>query len=181
MMPPGHIALTWVISSLWPKKKLDYRGLAICAMLPDFLDKPMAWFIFTEAKTSQFISHALIPHTLLLIITLFKYPRALPYVLAFNGHLIADRMWKHTQGFWWPLYGWTTFWEHRSLNSPEKMMVFYLEILRYPKVWVVELIAIVFLVWFIMKHRLYEPKYLAQFIKTGQVCASSQARPKEKN
>ncbi len=51
MMPPGHIATTWGVAALTQQHNpqlacLDYRLLAICALLPDLIDKPLAILIF---------------------------------------------------------------------------------------------------------------------------------------
>ena len=170
MMPPGHIALTWAAASRLPHKRLDYRWLALSALLPDVIDKPLALWVFTKSHSSQNVTHALLPNLILLVVTLAKWPRALPYVLAFNVHLLADRMWHHTETFWWPLFGWQTFWEFRFMNSPQAMVNVYLDIIRrYPRVWIVELIAILFLAWFGWRHKLYSWRNLGRFLKTGRL------------
>ncbi len=58
MMPPGHVATIWGVATLLKENNpklanLDYRLLAICALLPDFIDKSLAILVFTEAHTSQ--------------------------------------------------------------------------------------------------------------------------------
>ena len=175
MMPPGHVAVTWGVASVIqthnPKfARLDFRLLAFCALLPDFIDKPLAILVFTRAETSQLIAHSLLFNTLLLLGALLYWRRALPYVLAFNAHLVLDRMWHHTESFWWPLFGWSVFWQFKPMNTPETMFTVYIDIItRYPQVWVIELVALVILAWFVVRHRLYRRPYLKQFALTGQV------------
>lgn len=169
MLPPGHVAVTWATAQLWPEKNLDYRWLALAAMVPDIIDKPLALWVFTESQSTQNIAHALIPNLCLLVIALLWLPRSLPYILACNGHILADHMWNHTETFWWPLFGWSTFWQFRFMNSPEAMLTVYLEIIqRYPHVWVVELIAVGFLGWLSLKYTLYKKDHLIYFLRTGR-------------
>jgi len=170
MMPPGHIAITWAAAKLLTKQSLDYRRLAFSAMLPDLVDKPLALWVFTQSHSSQNLTHALLPNLLLLGIAVWKWPRALPYVLAFNGHLLADRMWRKTETFWWPLFGGQTFSSYRFMNTPQAMTQVYLDILRrYPHVWAIELLAGLYLGWFIKKHRLANRANLLAFLQTGQL------------
>lgn len=184
MMPPGHIALTWGVSTMLQKDarspmRLDYRLLAVCSLAPDLIDKPLALFVFTDAQTSQLIAHSLIPNLMFLILALLFYHKALPYVLALNLHLIADRMWNHTESFWWPLFGWDVFWQFRPMNTPDVMLTVYLEIItRYPQVWVIEIIALLYLAWFGYRYRLYRLDMLKQFILTGQVSGARRTGPR---
>ncbi len=170
MMPPGHVALTWAAADLWPENKLDYRLLAFCALLPDIIDKPLALLIFTQSHSSQNIAHALLPNLALFTVALVFLPKWLPYILAINVHLIADRMWNHTETFWWPLFGWNVFWQFKDMNTPEAMANVYLDMVqRYPQVWVIELLALFFLTWFGVKHRLYLWSTMKRFLLTGRV------------
>ncbi|GAB4451388.1 MAG: hypothetical protein Kow0031_33960 [Anaerolineae bacterium] len=182
-MPPGHVAITWGMASLMQKNNekltgLDYRLLAFCALAPDIIDKPLALLVFTEAHTSQLIAHALLPHVLLLMAALLWWRPALPYVLAFNGHLLADRMWNHTESFWWPLFGWDAFWQFQFMNTPEAMVSVYWDIVtRYPQVWLVELLALWFLLLFGFRYGLYRRRRLAAFLRTGRVNEPLAATP----
>ena len=175
MMPPGHIAATWGVASLIQQNnarltRLDYRLLAASALLPDIIDKPLAILIFTEAHTSQLIAHSLLPNVVGLVLALLFWRKALPYVLAFNAHLVADRMWNHTESFWWPLFGWNVFWEFKPMNTPATMLNVYLDIVtRYPQVWVVEVLAGFVLLWFVYRYRLYRWPVLKTFIFTGHI------------
>jgi len=174
MMPPGHVAITWAVADRFAghfsKAGLDYRWLAISALLPDLIDKPLALWVFTRSHSSQNVAHALIPNLLLMGLACLRWRSGWPYVLAFNAHLLADRMWRHTETFWWPLYGWQTFWTFKFMNSPEAMVRVYLDIIRrYPRVWIVELMALGFLIWFGRKHQLFAWRNLVSFLKTGHL------------
>lgn len=173
MMPPGHVAVAWGTAELLQQNnprlaRLDYRLLALAALGPDIIDKPLAMLVFTASHTSQLVFHSLLVHAGLLLLALLVWRRALPTVLAFNSHLIADRMWNHTETFWWPLFGWDTFWAFKFMNSPEAMAAVYWDIItRYPQVWVVELLALSYLFWFAACHRLYRRQNVRQLLLTG--------------
>lgn len=177
MMPPGHVATTWAVALALQKNnpdlaRLDYRLLAVAAMLPDVIDKPLAVSVFTEAQTSQLVAHSVFVHALLLVGALLFYRKSLPYVLACSGHLILDRMWRHSETFWWPLFGWTVFWKFKSMNTPGSMVSVYLDIItRYPRVWVIEIISIMIIIWFTIRHRLYRWSMFKTFISSGTLCS----------
>jgi hypothetical protein len=181
MMPPGHVAVTWGVASLLQRNnpglaRLDYRLLGLCALAPDLIDKPLAILVFTGAHTSQLITHSLLFNVVLLALALLWWRRALPYVLAFSSHLVADRMWHHTESFWWPLFGWNNFWEYKVMNTAGAMLSVYWDIVtRYPQVWAVEAIAIGFFVWFAAANKLYLWPVLAKFILTGRLESSREA------
>ena len=180
MMPPGHVAATWGVAAVAqqhnPKlARLDYRLLAVCALLPDIIDKPLAILVFTDAPTSQLIAHSLLFNLMLLIAALLFWRAAVPYVLALNAHLLADRMWNHTETFWWPIFGWRTFWEYKPMNTAGEMFNVYVDIIvRYPQVWVVELIALVIFVWFGLRCRLYQWPRMKVFLWTGRAWFDTQ-------
>jgi hypothetical protein len=177
MMPPGHIAATWGVAAVAQQHnaklaRLDYRLLAVCALLPDIIDKPLAILVFTDAPTSQLIAHSLLFNLVLLIGVLFLWRATVLYVLAFNAHLLADRMWNHTESFWWPIFGWRTFWAYKSMNTAEEMFNMYVDIIvRYPQVWVVEFVALAILAWFGVRYRLYQWPRMRAFLWTGRVWA----------
>lgn len=183
-MPPGHIAATWGVAAILQQHnprlaRLDFRLLAVSALAADLIDKPLALTLFTEAHTSQLMAHSLLPNLALLLLSLLFWPRALPYVLAFTCHLAADRMWHHPESFWWPLYGWDQFWIYKPMNTPGEMVNVYLDIIyRYPQVWVVELVALLTLLWLVYRAKLYRWARLIQFILSGQLAIGQANGPR---
>jgi hypothetical protein len=56
MMPPGHVTVTWGVAAVAqqynPKlARLDHRLLALCAFLPDLIDKPPAILVLPVPAT----------------------------------------------------------------------------------------------------------------------------------
>ena len=56
------------------------------------------------------------------------------------------------------------------MNTPEEMVNVYLDIItRYPQVWVIELLALLFFVWFGLRFKLYLWERLKYFVWTGRI------------
>jgi len=187
MMPPGHVAATWGIAAVLQQNhprlaRLDFRLLALTALVADLIDKPLALSVYTEAQTSQLIAHSLLPNLALLLLSLLFWRRALPYVLAFIFHLSADRMWNHPESFWWPLYGWDVFWIYKPMSTPGAMVNVYLDMIyRYPQVWVTELIALLILGWVAYRSHLYRWPRLRRFFLSGHLTFHRPDRPHTAN
>jgi len=90
----------------------DYRLVALGALLPDMIDKPLAWWFLADRLEDDH----LVAHTLL-----FAYALAIPALyLAWRGerrlisvsagmivHRLCDPMWRETDTLLWPFNGWT--------------------------------------------------------------------------
>ncbi|NPE30827.1 metal-dependent hydrolase [Methanococcoides sp. SA1] len=116
----GHLGLTLaiflIISLLIPpiRKRIDYRFVAIGALLPDLIDKLIGRLFFEEI----FANGRIFAHTFLFVIALFllgvfiyrqqRENGSGMIVLSFASlmHLLQDRMWTVPQTFLWPALGW---------------------------------------------------------------------------
>ncbi len=177
MLPVGHIAYTWAAFGLLQQRtsafeKADYRLLAVAALLPDLIDKPLSLLVFTEARTSQGLAHTLLGHLLLLATVALLWRGGLAYALACNGHLLADQMWKHPHTLFFPLLGWQ-FESWRFMGSPGAMLSAYADIIFRPEVVVLEVIGLGLLVWLVMRHRLYTGGHLKRFLLSGRLPEAS--------
>ena len=90
---------------------VDPRYLAIGALLPDLIDKPIGRVIFASTLANgRIIGHTLL-FTLLLALTgvyLYekrKYSRGLAVASGSFFHLLEDHMWTWPSTFFWPLLG----------------------------------------------------------------------------
>lgn len=94
------------------QEKLDYRLLAVGALLPDIIDKPLGlWLLGDEISNGRIFGHTLLFIMLLAAAGTWLYTRRRSLgmlVLAFGAlsHLILDQMWLSTQTLFWPLFGW---------------------------------------------------------------------------
>jgi hypothetical protein len=180
MLPLAHVELTWAAanslqrtrrSCRWPY--LDYRLLALVALAPDLLDKPLAIFVFRQSGAALLFGHTLLLHVAVWIVVAAarRVRRWLPYLLALSGHLIADRMWGFGDTLLWPLRG-TRFHQWKHVGSPAAFVRAYLGIvLEEPKLLWFELAGLVALVWLIVDRRLYRKDALSRFLRTGRVGA----------
>ena len=89
MLPTGHIEWTWAGLNLIQRRTglfedADYRIVALAVMMPDLIDKPLAWFVFPDANAALFFGHTLLLHGLVwgFAAATGRWRRWLPYLLA---------------------------------------------------------------------------------------------------
>jgi membrane-bound metal-dependent hydrolase YbcI (DUF457 family) len=120
---------------------LDPRYLAIGALLPDLIDKPIGEVIFASTFYSgRIIGHTLLFSLLLFLAGLFMYERkrdirALSLTAGSFLHLFEDQMGSDPQTFLWPLFGWSFPRDSRDYIGVEHIMEmfaasFHLEFLQ---------------------------------------------------
>ena len=173
MLPAGHIEYTWGALNLLQRKArlfegADYRVAALAALLPDLVDKPLSLLIFTDSKTSQGLAHTLLVHLLVSLIVLIWWRKGFVYALAFNGHLLADRIWLYPRTLFFPFLGWQ-FEPWRFMGSPEAMLDAYTEIVTYPLIIILESIGLVILSWLVVTCHLYRWENLMAFLASGRL------------
>lgn len=173
MLPPSHVAYTAAVCDLLSKKipelkDLDYRLLALAAMGPDILDKPLALlYFYRKYKAAVLFAHTLLVHLVVLGYTLWKQPRGWPYLLAFNGHALLDRLWFFPNTWYWPFLGWRfTVWHN---NQAELGNAYWHAFTRRLDLLVWEAGGLLAAAWFIRRHRLYNLKRLRRMLRTGKV------------
>lgn len=175
MMPLGHIisALGTVQLGrrIFPNlNSVDWRVVALAPLVPDMIDKPLAIFISSMAFSpvdSRLVAHTFLPSILLLAIGFFFRRDWLPYSLAFNTHLITDRMWENPSTLFWPIYGWTTFFNHRFFQAREN--VGYGHMIEHLLILLVELGALAALTWLVQRNQLWRWRNLKHFFGTGHL------------
>ena len=91
---------------------VDYRFLALGAILPDLIDKPLAWLILPDLlEATRSIGHGLILSTVLLAAGYISNRRKrgnliLSLAMGCLSHLVLDGMWGEPQTLLWPAFGW---------------------------------------------------------------------------
>ncbi len=178
MLPAGHIEYTWGALNLLQRKAglfedADYRIAALAALLPDLIDKPLSLLIFTDSKTSQGLAHTLLVHLLVSLIVFVWWRKGFVYALAFNGHLLADRIWLYPRTLFFPFLGWQ-FEPWRFMGSPEAMLDAYAEIVTYPLIITLESIGLVILAWLVVTYHLYRWENLMTFLVSGRLLQTGQ-------
>jgi len=105
LLPPSHIAYTWLALSLAQEylavaPETDYRLIALAAVGPDLVDKPLAWaYFYKRYKAAVLFAHTLLAQLGVLWWTAGRFPRMWVYTIAFLGHVVLDRIWyfPHTE------------------------------------------------------------------------------------
>jgi len=115
----GHLGITlgifFGLGIFIPRLRtiIDPRYLAIGAILPDLIDKPVGEIILASTFSSgRIIGHTLLFSLLLFLIGLYMYEsrrdiRGLSLTAGSFLHLFEDQMGTDPQTFLWPLFGWS--------------------------------------------------------------------------
>lgn len=175
MLPPAHVEFTWAALNLLQRQAglfedADYRLIALAAVLPDLIDKPLATFVLTDADAALLYGHTALLHggVWLAAAAMGQLPRGLPYLLAFSGHLLADRMWSFRQTLLWPLRG-RRFHQWKHVGSPEAILRAYAKVIRdEPLLLTFEAIGALLLAWFILDRSLWQRENLAGLLRDGR-------------
>jgi len=173
MLPTGHVAFTWGALNALQRagvidEEVDYRAVALSAITPDVIDKPLAVFIFPKSNAALLFSHTLVAQLLVWAVTVMAGKKWMPYALAFSGHLLLDRMWGFAQTLLWPFRGWR-FHQWRHVGSPDAFVSAYKEILRKePKLTIFELAGLLLMAWLMIDRKLYHWDRLRHFVATGR-------------
>ena len=113
----GHIGITlgifFGLATLATRLRIiiDPMFLAIGALIPDLIDKPLGRVIFASTFDSgRIIGHTLFFSLILFIIGLYLYDkrtniRVLSLATGSFFHLIEDEMWKSPRTLFWPIFG----------------------------------------------------------------------------
>lgn len=175
MLPPSHVAYTLAALSEVQKRtgafpNADYRLVALAAMGPDLIDKPLAWaYYYRKYKAAVLFAHTLLAHLAVFGWGL-QVPQVRVYTLAFNGHALADRLWLFKDTWYWPLRGWRFHvWQKRGSEQADIKWAYWYAFTRRPELWGYELGGAVALVWFIISNRLWQMHRLRHLLVTGRL------------
>ncbi len=92
---------------------MDLRLLALGAVLPDLIDKPIGWILLSDQfDTGRLYAHALLFPVVLLALVMLATNRGTARRRAWLGfpigallHLFLDLQFTEPEGFWWPFLG----------------------------------------------------------------------------
>jgi hypothetical protein len=176
VLPPSHVAYTWLTLSLAQEQlgvapEADYRLVALAALGPDLIDKPLAWaYFYKKYKSAVLFAHTLIANLAVVWAVGWFWPRLWIYGLAYLGHALLDRLWYFPNTLYWPLRGWRFHvWGKRGSEQKEIASAYWVAFTRRSELWGWELGGLLALAWFVLRHRLYEWPRLRRFLLTGKV------------
>ena len=114
----GHIGITLgiafvlfqlVLPKAGIKLKISYLFIALGAILPDLMDKPIGWILLNESVANgRIFGHTLLFVLVLVMIGLFfKKHQTGIFCVAFGVfmHLLEDQMWEKPATLLYPLFG----------------------------------------------------------------------------
>ena len=114
----GSIFGVW---NVFQSPGLDFRLIALGAMLPTLLDLPFG---------EQAYAHTMLAATIALVVTMLattgrgrrlRRRRALSLAIGWYGGLVLTAAWAHKEVFWWPAFG--TAFPHVALLAPWPIVV----------------------------------------------------------
>ena len=176
MLPPAHIAYTVAALDEIQRRTgkfedADYRLVALAAVAPDLIDKPLAWaYFYPRYRSAVLFAHTLIVHVALAALTLWRAPQRLVYALAFNGHALADRLWFFHDTWYWPFRGWRFHvWRKRGSEQLDIKLAYWYAFTRRPELWRWEFGGFLAFLLFVLRNRLWEWPRLRHLIATGRL------------
>jgi hypothetical protein len=197
MLLTAHVGYTvgaaWLtqrrLSSRW---LLDYRLLALMAILPDVVDRFLYICVLPGAESGRLVAHTIL-FNLVLIVILACLRRGLwLYGVAALGHLALDVQGLAPHHALWPLLGAdlgyigitgdglgasAPLFDRIWLRAHEALTP-YGQISRQALLW--ELGGLLVLVAFAIGHDLYRPKTFLRFLKTGKIAMRAHTTVRER-
>ncbi len=164
MLPLGHIGITiGVVHAV--NRKVDLRKVAVLAIAPDLLDKPLG-LLFPKIffNHTHIFGHSLL-FSIAILIGFFYFRKQLvfPFLLwaSYFGHMALDRIWKFTpHTFLWPFLGQVPPEQFTALERWKIGLFNSYNLIGE----LIGLSVIIFLAWY---YKLYTLKNFKTFIKSG--------------
>ncbi|HRW10752.1 MAG TPA: hypothetical protein P5121_36875 [Caldilineaceae bacterium] len=179
MLPPSHVAYTWLALSVAQEQldvahDVDYRVVALAAMGPDLIDKPLAWaYFYKRYKSAVLFAHTLLANLGVLWIMQRTYRQQWPYGAAFLGHALLDRLWYFPNTFYWPLRGWRFHvWGKRGSEQADIGRAYWITFTRRPELWGWEVGGLLAFAFFVWRHKLFRRAELRHFLLTGRLLSA---------
>ncbi len=176
MLPPSHITYTLATYDLLRRRfdtlpDVDYRLLAVAATGPDLIDKPLAaLYFYRRYKAAVLFAHTLLVHLTVFAVAIWRRPAGWPYLMAFNGHALLDRLWLFHDTWYWPFRGWRFHVWRKSGSEQEHIgLAYWYAFTRRPELWLWEAGGILAGLWLVWRYRLYRLDRLWFLLRTGRL------------
>ena len=142
---------------------VDLRLVLVGSLLPDIIDKPLGWLLFSQGRA---ICHTLLFLILICLAGVWLYRsrgKLWLLVLTFGtlAHLLLDQMWRHPKTLLWPFYGLA----FEKLDIGEVLEDMIHGLWTDPSVFVPEAIGAGVLMWFVFV--LVRRRKIHAFVKEG--------------
>jgi membrane-bound metal-dependent hydrolase YbcI (DUF457 family) len=154
--------------------KVDLRFLALGAILPDLIDKPLGTMLFPALfeGNGQVIGHTLLFSLALMSLVLVTTRRGrlrrrwMALAVGSLTHLLLDAMWTAQATFFWPAFGWEF-----PPGIPEYWSGFLARLFTNPWRILQEVIGLGYLIYLYRKARLGDPERRSELFRSGRVAA----------
>jgi hypothetical protein len=170
----GHIGLTIGLFSILViifKKvdylpELDFRIIAVFAVLPDIFDKVIGHLLLSETlNNGRLFSHTLVFLALFIIIfALIVGSHWWIYSLPIITHQLFDTLWFDPHTWLWPMYGWS--FEFKDVEIWEHWLT---ALLHNPYIIITEICGVIVLILVIIRFKLYKKKNFTRLLSTGRL------------
>ena len=145
----AHLGLTLAAGGL--ARRADLACLALGAMLPDIIDKPLGLVVFGTPAMGRTVAHTFL---FLLIITLLAIHFHDLRIWSISGgvlaHLVLDFIWRSPVILFWPLFGNFPVTTGTGTFGYLQQLLFEL---RDPAVLVPEVLGLAYLIYFAFEHK----------------------------
>ncbi|MCB0214776.1 MAG: hypothetical protein KDJ52_35885, partial [Anaerolineae bacterium] len=93
-----------------------------------------------------------------------------PYLIAFNGHALLDRLWLFYDTWYWPFRGWRFHvWQKTGSEQQDIKLAYWYAFTRRPELWGWEVGGLLAGLWFVVHNRLYRLDRLGYLLRTGRI------------
>lgn len=165
MLVLGHIGITlgifYFLSHLSSKNSfwVHVPWIAIGALIPDFIDKPLGRIILAETIGSgRIFAHTLLFGLLLGLAGYYLYSQGKPELLIIAGasfcHLLEDQIWNSPEVFFWPFLGWKFSKDTISGSFIEYLMIIFTRAFypEFTEVLISEIVGLLIIILLIGKY-----------------------------
>lgn len=142
----------------WNIASIDIRILIVGAMLPDIIDKPLAFIGLTAGRG---YAHTFVFFAVTRILGLYYAKEELPYGVA--SHLVLDGMWHNPAVMLWPVGGKTV------LSTHYDVAYYWNQLIESTYIQVTEVIGAVILLEIFIRYSLYRKEHILGLLKKGRI------------
>ena len=156
---------------------MDLRYLALGAILPDLIDTPIAFVMWSSWQAPRLTTHSLLFGSTAMVMVLLatrRGSRRKRWMLVAVGvlmHLGLDAMWADPHTLWWPFLGWEF-----TRSSMATFGTYAASVLSDPWMWGGEVVGLVYLAFLWRSSGLDDPAARARLLSSGVVSAPIEGR-----
>lgn len=148
---------------------MDLRFLVLGAVLPDLIDTPIGFVLWSSVENVRLLAHSLLFAAVAMLVVLLGTRRGrprkrwMPVAVGILLHLVLDAMWRQPETLWWPFRGW------EFTSTGYATVGEYLRwLLTDPVTWLLEGVGLAYLIWLAHRSGLAEASARREFLRTGR-------------